>query len=499
MPVPLSGMLEQLFEAIDWTKLAVPAGAAAIFTVAYVVARKLAQRGVALQLKELESNLKVETEEHAAARATIEHLKIQQASHSAIMHAQQDAIEGNRLRTAKEQAEYRQVIAAWKGFHRELVALRESEKRHVLLRKEHAATQALVKVLEDESIGKDEKLIALRNDLDLREKQLRQAERRMKRARRLSGYLVKAKALLARPKFRPLSDRNRPIIAVAALKGGVGKTTLTAHLAGAMARKGYRVLLVDLDLQGSLTGLMLPHGTISDCVDRKRLLQDFFVRAMDNKAENLTDYIIRSPRCDGLSGSIDIVPTSDRLAYAELNLTLGWLLKQGERDARFLLRRALHLKGANAAYDIVLLDCPPVMNISCANALAAADYLLIPTLLTAKSFERVPKLVAAVQEEEFRRHLNGQLKVMGVVANRSRHAELKGPEAIIWKNVLPNSLDAIQSKHTKLFGCIIGQDVEISSNEEQYTHPKPGGRAHAMFAELLLELEGELPDGCRRA
>jgi len=148
--------------------------------------------------------------------------------------------------------------------------------------------------------------------------------------------------------------------------------------------------------------------------------------------------------------------------------------------------------------DIVLLDCPPVLNISCANAFAASDYLLIPTLLSTKSIERVPNLIKAVQEDHFLHNLNSKLKVLGVVANRTRSIEIKGQEAINWSTNLPGSLAAIQNQHTRLFSTVIAQDVEISSSEEIYTPPKVGGRAHLMFTQLLIELEEELPDVCRR-
>lgn len=497
--IPLWGFIDTIFEAVDWTKLVViPSGALAIFSVAFLVSSRLAKHKVSIQLNELESKVRSETEAHRAAIATIESLRLQQATHAVTMESHWNTIKLNETQLAQKQAEYAKVFTAGQKVYKELLILREVKKEHDRLQVEHRAKLAEVKRLEDHEIGQDEKLRLLRDDLELREKELAQSARRMQKARSLRGYLLKAKALQARPRFRALAERNRAIIAIAALKGGVGKTTLTAHLAGAFARKGYRVLLVDLDLQGSLSGLMLPPDVIYERFKKKRLVQDFFVKAMEHKFTKLSEFIVRSPQSMGCPGSIDIVPASDQLAYAELNLTLGWLLKRGERDARFLLRRALHLKGPNAPYDLVLLDCPPLLNISCANALAASDFVLIPTLLSAKSTERVPNLIHAVQDEPFVKHLNSHLRVLGVVANRSRYSEPKGSEAVNWNANLPQSLAAIQNQHTKLFTTIIAQDAEISSSEELYTHPKPGGRAADMFAQLLTEVEKELPNACRR-
>ena len=75
-----------------------------------------------------------------------------------------------------------------------------------------------------------------------------------------------------------------------------------------------------------------------------------------------------------------LVPTTDEMAYAETNLTVRWYLKDAKRDPRFLLRRELQRKRVTNAYDVVLLDCPPFINISCVNALGASDYVLVPVL-----------------------------------------------------------------------------------------------------------------------
>ncbi len=75
----------------------------------------------------------------------------------------------------------------------------------------------------------------------------------MKAALKLEGQLWNARSMQKRPKFRERGRRKRAVVSVLNLEGGVEKTTLTAHLGTALARRGYRVLLVDLDLQKSLT------------------------------------------------------------------------------------------------------------------------------------------------------------------------------------------------------------------------------------------------------
>jgi cellulose biosynthesis protein BcsQ len=92
-----------------------------------------------------------------------------------------------------------------------------------------------------------------------------------------------------------------------------------------------------------------------------------------------------------------IVPSADSMAYAELNLSMQWLLRQGKRDTRFLLRKALQQKRITRRFDIVLLDCPPLFNTCCVKALGASDYILIPVLPSRKAAERVPLLLERLQ------------------------------------------------------------------------------------------------------
>jgi Mrp family chromosome partitioning ATPase len=90
------------------------------------------------------------------------------------------------------------------------------------------------------------------------------------------------KVLTGAPPFRPLAERRTPIISILNLKGGVGKTTLTGNLAAALDELGYRVLLLDLDLQGSLSGLFLSHGDKPQVLKSERLLANFLLRSIDS-------------------------------------------------------------------------------------------------------------------------------------------------------------------------------------------------------------------------
>jgi Mrp family chromosome partitioning ATPase len=141
----------------------------------------------------------------------------------------------------------------------------------------------------------------------------------LKRAMKLQGKVWERKVLQSTPRFRPLSERHAPVISVLNLKGGVGKTTVTSHLGAALSAKGYNVLLMDLDLQGSLSSLFMNETALKQRSEEGRHLQHFLLNAAEHRKVNLLDYCV--PIFDGRSA---IIPNADSMAYAELNLTMQW-------------------------------------------------------------------------------------------------------------------------------------------------------------------------------
>ena len=116
----------------------------------------------------------------------------------------------------------------------------------------------------------------------------------MKRAMRLEGKVWERKVLQGAPRFRPLSERHAPIISVLNLKGGVGKTTITAHLGAALAGKGYNVLLMDLDLQGSLSSLFMSESALVQRSKEKLLLQHYLLNVADATWRTCWNTVCRS-------------------------------------------------------------------------------------------------------------------------------------------------------------------------------------------------------------
>ena len=144
------------------------------------------------------------------------------------------------------------------------------------------------------------------------------------------------------------------ILAILNQKGGVGKTTTAVTLASGLARAGKRVLLVDLDTQGNVAdSLGLPPGD-----DLRRLLSPDLACPLD-----------KAVLPSGLPG-LDVL-RSDKSTTALKQSLAGVTLRE------YVLADALH----GCAYDLVVLDCAPSVDLLHFAALVAADYLLIPTRL----------------------------------------------------------------------------------------------------------------------
>lgn len=176
------------------------------------------------------------------------------------------------------------------------------------------------------------------------------------------------------------------ILAVANQKGGVGKTTTCINLAASMAARGCRVLLVDMDPQGNATvgsGIRLQEGelTINECLLGEANWQD---------AKRATD------------GGYDLLPSHGRLTQAEVQL-----LQVPERE--LVLRGML----AEVPYDVVLLDCPPSLNMLTINGLMAAHGVLITMQCEYYALEGVTALLNSIQQLQQVGHK--QLHIAGVL------------------------------------------------------------------------------------
>ena len=178
------------------------------------------------------------------------------------------------------------------------------------------------------------------------------------------------------------------VLALAMQKGGVGKTTTTLSLGVALARRGQRVLLIDIDPQANLTqGLGVDPGAL-----------DYSIYEVLLNPERGVDFATIAT-----GAGVDLVPSTLALAGAELELA-------GKVGRELLLRKAL--KAAAKAYDYILIDPPPSLALFTLNALVAADSVIVPFQLHVYSFKAMPQLQATI---DLVRELNPQLAIGGIV------------------------------------------------------------------------------------
>ncbi len=175
-------------------------------------------------------------------------------------------------------------------------------------------------------------------------------------------------------------------ISLANQKGGVGKTTSAITLSAALHMEGKKVLLVDLDPQGSLTDYM---GHVAD------ELESTVYNVLLEKL-NISNAIIQ--------GEIDLLPSNIDLSQAEV-------LLMGRLEREHVLRKAL--TSVRESYEFIIIDCPPSLGILNYNALVASQYIIIPVMTDYLSMRGIKLLLETI--ESVKEGPNPGLEIIGIL------------------------------------------------------------------------------------
>jgi chromosome partitioning protein len=180
------------------------------------------------------------------------------------------------------------------------------------------------------------------------------------------------------------------IIAITNQKGGVGKTTTAINLAAALASKGVRTLVVDMDPQANSSMSFL------DIHELKLSVYD----ALTESHVQLPEVIRPAEKVENLA----IAPSTIALAKIEAKLI-------GELDSHFRLKDKL--QAVQDQYDYVIIDTPPTLGIITVNALVAATHVLIPIQASYFALEGTDDLLETIDKIKVR--ANPELQILGAL------------------------------------------------------------------------------------
>lgn len=251
-----------------------------------------------------------------------------------------------------------------------------------------------------------------------------------------------------------MQNKLKRIVAVANQKGGVGKTTTAINLAAALAEKGNKTLLIDMDPQGNAsTGL----GVMPE--DRETTIYDVLIGDAQ-----VSEAVVETP-----IKNLSLLASNTDLSSVDVELM---------SDKARLLRLKNALQGFDE-YKYIFIDCPPSLNLLTLNAFAASDSVIVPLQSEFFALEGLSQLMLTVKE--LRETLRSGLFIDGVVLTMFDRRNKLSQQV---------ELDVRENLKNLVYDAIVPRSVRLSeapSFGETVFQYDPAGKGAAAYLALAAE------------